>query len=480
MLVPHEVDFPSLPLSRFRPLIGEHRYADLETVAAQARVLLRDASAWNVNSTDRGGGVAEMLHVLLGYGKGAGLDVRWMVIAGDAEFFAITKRIHNRLHGVRGDDGELGPAQVAHYEEVLAENASAFVPMVSPGDVVILHDPQTAGLGAALRAAGARTVWRSHVGTDRANQWTEEAWSFLRPFVEACEAWIFTRHAFVPLWLTGDKVAIIPPSIDPFSPKNEELPREDVDRILGWIGLTTSPPDDGRGRFTRPDGSPGHVVRRASVIADGPPLDPTTPLVVQVSRWDHLKDMQGVMAGFASRVAGRVDADLALIGPAADSVSDDPEGAQVLAECTAAWEAMAPDIRRRIRLVTLPMDDLDENAAMVNAIQRHASVIVQKSLAEGFGLTVAEGMWKSKAVLASAVGGIVDQIAPGTGVLLQDPTALDTYGDTLASMLQQPDELLAVGRRAHRHVLEGFLGDRHLIQYSQLVRSLLTGWSGHA
>ena len=473
MLEPHEVDFPPLPLARFRPLIGEHRYADLETVVAMMRALLRDADIWNVNSTGRGGGVAEMLQVLLGYGKGSGFDVRWLVISGDPEFFAITKRIHNRLHGVPGDDGHLGPSELAHYRQVLADNASAFVPMVNPGDIVLLHDPQTAGLAEALSGAGAHTVWRCHVGTDRANEWTEEAWSFLRPFVEASEAWVFTRHAFVPLWLTGEKVAIIPPSIDPFSPKNQELTGDDVRQILGWIGLVAPPSDDFRARFTRRDGSIGHVIRRATIVADGPPLDPDAPLVVQVSRWDRLKDMQGVMSGFARRVAGRVDAHLALVGPSVDSVSDDPEGAQVLAECTAAWEALGPDVRRRIRLVTLPMDDVDENAAMVNAIQRHATVIVQKSLAEGFGLTVAEGMWKSKPVLASAVGGIVDQIAPGTGVLLDDPEDLDAYGDTLASMLERPETLTAMGQRARRHVLEGFIGDRHLVQYARLIRLIL-------
>jgi trehalose synthase len=473
VLVPHEVDFPTFPLDRFRPLIGEQRYADLETVAAMMRALLRDADIWNVNSTDRGGGVAEMLQVLLGYGKGAGLDVRWLVIAGDAEFFAITKRIHNRLHGVQGDDGELGPAQLAHYRQVLADNASTLVPMVERGDIVLLHDPQTAGLGEALNAAGAHTVWRCHVGTDHVNDWTEEAWGFLRPFVEACEAWVFTRHAFVPLWLTGERVAVIPPSIDPFSPKNQELEPDEVRRILGWIGLVTPPADETRGRFIRRDGSVGHVIRQASIVAEGPPLDPAAPLVVQVSRWDRLKDMRGVMTGFASRVVGRVEADLALVGPEVTGVNDDPEGAEVLAECTAAWEALEPDVRRRVRLVTLPMDDVDENAAMVNAIQRHASVIVQKSLAEGFGLTVAEGMWKSKTVLGSAVGGIVDQIAPGTGVLLPDPEDLDAYGDTLASLLERPGDLVAMGRRARRHVIESFLGDRHLVQYAQLVRLLL-------
>ena len=473
VLQPHEVDFPSLSLERFRPLIGEQRYADLETVASMTRSLLGDTAVWNVNSTERGGGVAEMLQVLLPYSRGTGLDVRWMVISGDTEFFAITKRIHNRLHGVPGDDGELGSAEVAHYRLVLAENAAELGRMVRPGDVVVLHDPQTVGLVGALQAARATVVWRCHVGVDHANEWTENAWSFLRPFVEKCAAWVFTRRAFVPAWLPPDRVAIIAPSVDPFSPKNEDITAADVTAILRSVGLLSPTGDDVGASFLRRDGSEGHVTRRASIVPDGAPLDADAMLVVQVSRWDRLKDMGGVLAGFASQVVGRVDAYLALIGPAVADVSDDPEGARVLAECVAAWEALEPEARRRVRLVSLPMDDLDENAAMVNAAQRHATVIVQKSLAEGFGLTVAEGMWKAKTVLASAVGGIVDQIAPGTGVLLDDPGDLRVFGDTLASLLERPDDLAAMGARARQHVIDGFLGDRHLVEYARLLRMLL-------
>ena len=312
------------------------------------------------------------------------------------------------------------------------------------------------------------------MGSDLTNRWTDEAWAFLKPFVDDCRAWVFTRHAFVPEWLPEDRVAVIPPSIDPFAPKNEDLSPEVVQRILVDIGVVAGVSDGGgrRGEFTRRDGSIGRVVRRASILPEGAPLDPDASLVVQVSRWDRLKDMAGVMAGFASHVVGRVDAYLALVGPMVAEVSDDPEGADVLAECVAAWEGLSPEARGRIRLVSLPMDDIDENAAMVNALQRHASMIVQKSLGEGFGLTVAEGMWKAKTVVASAVGGIVDQIAPGTGVLLDDPRDLDAFGKTVASLLEHPADLESTGMRARRHVIDGFLGDRHLIQYAALIRQL--------
>jgi trehalose synthase len=153
-------------------------------------------------------------------------------------------------------------------------------------------------------------------------------------------------------------------------------------------------------------------------------------------------------------------------------VADDPEGAEVFAECVTAWNDLPIRARRRVTMVTLPMDDIDENAAMVNAIQRHATVIVQKSLVEGFGLTVAEGMWKAKAVVASSVGGITQQVAPGTGILLDDPTDLAAFGDALTEVLARPSQIVSLGSRARQHVLASFVGDQHLILYAQLIAEL--------
>jgi len=474
MLVPRQVDVPPFALERLRPLIGEARFSELEVAADRIRALLGATTFWNVNSTDRGGGVAEMLQVLQGYSRGVGLDMRWLALSGDPEFFVVTKRVHNRLHGVPGDDGDLGPREAAHYRDVLSENAASVLEWVQVGDVALLHDPQTAGLAAALQTAGVTSIWRCHVGVEHSNRWTDQAWAFLRPFLEPCAAFVFTSRSYVPAFLDGAAVTVIPPSIDPFSPKNQELSTVEVRRILGHIGVLDASDPGKPGAFVRRDGSPGHVERGASIVAEGPAIGPDEPLVIQVSRWDHLKDMRGVLVGFAARLAGRHDAHLALVGPAVDDVHDDPEGAQVLGECIAAWETLPRTVRARIRLVTLPMDDVDENAAMVNALQRHATVIVQKSLAEGFGLTVSEGMWKSKPVVASAVGGIVDQIAPGTGVLVADPTDLDAFGDVLGDLLSDLPRAAALGARAHRHVLDNFLGDRHLLQYAHLLETLAT------
>lgn len=468
----HEVDVPVRSLSRFEPLIGADRYAEFRRAAAGSSARLDGRTVWNFNSTATGGGVAEMLEVLVGYIRDAGIDIRWHVIAGDAPFFAITKRIHNRLHGADGDGGELAAHEAEHYARVTTANAERARQLVRPGDVVLLHDPQTAGMAALLAEAGARVVWRCHVGRDGTNRWTDEAWSFLRPHLAACEAFIFSRRQYVPEWIDEPQVRIIPPSIDPFSPKNQDMTDADVILALRRIGLVESDVAAHPVSFVRNDGTLGLVERRATIVQDGPPLEPGDPLVVQVSRWDHLKDMAGVMEGFVQAVPGRVRAHLALVGPQMEAVSDDPEGLEVYKECLAAWEALPSRSRHLVHLVSLPMDDVDENATMVNALQRHASVVVQKSMMEGFGLTVAEGMWKGRAILASRVGGIIDQVAPGTGILLDDPSDLGTFGRTLADLLGQPEELAELGASAREHVLDNFVGDKHLERYAELIEWL--------
>ncbi len=388
-------------------------------------------------------------------------------------FFAITKRIHNRLHGVAGDSGDLRGAETAHYTDVASANAASAIKQVRPGDIVLLHDPQTAGMALPLAGHGAVVVWRCHVGRESNNDWTDQAWSFLREHLIPCTTFIFSLRSYIPSWIDESIAWVIPPSIDPFSPKNQEISKADVIGILRQINILQRD-DDAPIAFTRRDGTKGLVDRRAAILSAGT-LDPDAPLVIQVSRWDRLKDMPGVIEGFASRVALRSDAQLALVGPSSGDVTDDPEEAEVFDQCVTAWMSLVPEIRRNVRLVTLPMNDIDENAAMVNALQRHATVVVQKSLAEGFGLTVAEAMWKSKAVVASNVGGITEQVPPGTGILLEDPTDLDAFGDTLRELLARPDRVAELGVQARRHVLGGFVGDKHLMRYARLMESLVVG-----
>ena len=322
-----------------------------------------------------------------------------------------------------------------------------------------------------LAAAGALVVWRCHIGVDASNDVTEAAWEFLRPYVAAAHGWIFSRRSYVPRWLTGANVQIVPPSIDPFSAKNQEMDAGTVRAILATIGVLGGAAER-PGRFLRPDGTGAEVIRPAAVVADALP-EVDDDLVIQVSRWDRLKDMSGVLHGFARHVAPDGGSFLALAGPSVTNVADDPEGAAVYHDCVLQWRALPARVRSRTMLVTLPLDDVDENAAMVNALQRHAGVVVQKSLAEGFGLTVAEAMWKSRPVVGSAVGGINDQIAPGTGVLLADPTDLPAFGAAIRDLLADREERTRMGSAAHRHVRDNFLADVHLGRYAEILSALM-------
>jgi trehalose synthase len=470
----HEVDVQAIDAARLEPLIGVERMARFDRVAEAARESLAGSTVLNVNSTGAGGGVAEMLQTLLAYARGAGIDTRWLVIEGDPAFFAITKRIHNGLYGSPGDGGDLGPAERSHFEDVLRRNADELLAHIRPNDVVVIHDPQPSALAAAAKSAGARVVWRCHVGLDRANEWSERSWEFLRPYLADVDAIVVSRAAFAPPWADSAQVHVIQPSIDPFSAKNEPISLRNAWLTLSYVGLldgaVETPPAV---RFTRRDGSPGRINRHVDVVQTGPPAPTDAPLVVQVSRWDRMKDMAGVMEGFVQHVDPSLGAHLLLCGPVVTGVADDPEGAEVLDECTGLWRELPHAARSRVHLACIPMADPDENAAIVNAIQRHASVVVQKSLAEGFGLTVSEAMWKRRPVVASAVGGIVDQIEDGVhGLLVDDPADLRAFGAAVESLLRDREDAAQLADNARRRVIDEFLGDRHLEQYAALFEQL--------
>ncbi len=471
----HEVALHATPVDRFAPVVGAQRVDGLRRVLGALRDALDGRRLWHVNSTAAGGGVAEMLHVLLGYERGAGIDVRWAVVGGDAAFFAITKRLHNRLHGHPGDGLPLGPAAHDHYQAITDANAAALRARVRPGDVVVLHDPQTAGLASGLAAAGAQVVWRCHIGGDAPDDALVGAgWDFLRGYLEPVDALVFSRTAHVPSWVNGLPTWIVPPCIDPFSPKNLHLEPAVVETVLARIGMIAGNGGQPPLRFRRSDGRAGEVGQPAEVVREGPPPPADVPLVVQVSRWDRLKDMAGVLRAFADHAAELGAAHLALVGPSAAGVGDDPEAQEVLGECVELWRRLPAATRRRVHLVSLPMDDLVENAAMVNAVQRHATVLVQKSLAEGFGLTVTEGMWKARPMIAGRVGGIQDQIVHGaSGLLVDDPRDLDAFAGALAGVLASPATAQYLGEGARARVIESFLGDRHLAQMARLVLGLL-------
>ena len=469
-----EVLIDPASIQRLANLLTPERAEAFEATAQHGRAMLEGRTVWNVNATSQGGGVAEMLQALLAYGRGAGVDTRWFVLAGDPEFFAITKRLHNMLHGSLGDGGELGPAERAHFLEVTHANEVELTELVQPNDVVLLHDPQTAGMVETFQARGAAVAWRCHIGTDFSTPVTDAGWALLRDLVEPADAFIFSRSQYAPPWVPADRLAIIPPSIDPFSAKNCDLPDADVAAALRRAGLVDIGADGGSVRFSRRDGSVGTLRPLNGLIDGGRPIPRDARVVMQVSRWDALKDMTGVLQGFATYIVDLPsDVHLLLAGPDVSGVTDDPEGALVLETCRVLWQGLPPASRDRVHLCSLPMDDVDENAHLVNALQRHASVVVQKSLVEGFGLTVTEPMWKARPVVASAVGGIYDQIEDGvSGLLLRDPTDLEDYVGSVKKLLDDPDLAHHVGSGAEDRVRDRFLGDRHLTQYVELFDQL--------
>jgi trehalose synthase len=383
--------------------------------------------------------------------------------------------LHHALHGRSGDGSPLGEEQRKLYEEGLRGNAQELSALVRPRDVVILHDPQTAGLAPELLRAGAVIIWRCHIGADEANEQVDLGWDFLEPYLDGVPAFVFTRRQYVPECCNHGRSVTIPPAIDPFSPKNQELDEEVVRAILVHAGIMEGPPGPGQPVFHRQDGSPERVDRQADIVRHGRAPNGNTPLVVQVSRWDPLKDPIGVMDGFARLLddhrAG--DAHLVLAGPNVTAVADDPEGAETLDRVTERWRCLPHGHRRRVHLACLPMADSEENAAIVNALQRHAAVVVQKSLEEGFGLTVAEAMWKSRPVLGSAVGGIQEQIEDGvSGLLVKDPEDLTAFGSLLQRLLGDRPYAESLGQTARERVRKDYLGLRQLIQHAELLERI--------
>ena len=469
MAKPVQVDLVPQELERYRELLGRD-YESIAAVSATAGENLAGRVVWNVNSTSRGGGVAEMLRAYLPYVLDGDVDTRWVVLQEEPSFFLLTKRIHNNIHGDPGDGGSLGDEEKSFYLEALADSGRHLAGMVSAGDVVILHDPQTAGLVPTLRLRGATVIWRCHIGIDDPNDHARRAAAFLAPEVSQADACVFSRPSYVWPQLPEGLGHIIAPGIDAFTPKNQPMSDETRDAVLGVIGLTAEPPASAPA-FTRADGSAGQVLSPGVVVQDQP-LPRNVPLVVQISRWDRLKDHGGLLTLFATELKSD-QAHLALVGPDSAGVDDDPEGAAVYEEIVRQREDLPPAIRSRVHLVSLPMDDLDENAFMVNAIQRRADVIVQKSIAEGFGLTVSEGMWKSRPMVASRVGGIQDQIIDGeSGLLVDDPFDLPAFARAIDGLLDDPDRAAKIGENAREAVRSGLLSVQRLVRHYQLIDAL--------
>ena len=418
-----------------------------------------------------------MLPTLIAYARGAGIDARWLVIEGAPDFFRLTKRLHHALHGSSGDGSPLGDAERDLYEQVLRANAKELEGIIRPRDVVVLHDPQTAGLAPHLIRLGAVVIWRCHIGCDRPDEQAELGWSFLRPYLAEVAALVFSREAYIPSWCERAPGVVIQPSIDPFSAKNQDLDEDTVRAILVHTGLVEGPSGDGAADI--PPG--GRDARAGRPAGRHHPPGAGSRLGRSAGRADlalgSAERPPGCDAGFADLVDGTAPAGAELVWPVQTSTRwpTIPRARQCSTRYSTAWRQLSHADRRRIQLVNLPMADAEENAAIVNALQRHAAVVVQKSLHEGFGLTVTEAMWKGRPIVASATGGIQDQIVDGIHGLLVPTRTISGLRRGDPATAGGPALRRATGCNARERARQEYLGVRHLLQYEQLLATSRTG-----
>ncbi len=461
--------------------------ADLRAEGRRLAGQLGGRTIWMVSSTATGGGVAEMLPRVVAMLCELGVHTRWVVIGSDEQrFFTATKQIHNLIHGAGVP--RLDATDRAVYEAVSLANEQMLAEHVRPGDVVIAHDPQPAGAVSLLkRRYPIRAIWRSHIGLDRENDATREAWGFLHPWLTEYDRVVFSVESYVPEPLRRC-ARIIPPAIDPLSHKNRELPVHKLTGVLTSASLLAPTHPQLTDRF---ETAAQRLQDEGGFAPAMYPEDPGLlfrPIVTQVSRFDRLKGFLPLLRGFVRlkemvrkqrtnltrRHGRRLEiARLVLAGSDPRGVRDDPEGQEVLDELTAACLGLDPEIRRDVVLLVLPMVSRKENALMVNAIQRCSSVVVQNSLQEGFGLTAAEAMWKSCPILGTQAVGLRAQIRPGVdGGLIDDPEDADEIATKLNFMLAAPKTRTTWGENARRRVAEEYLVFRQVHRWLCLVSQL--------
>jgi len=387
-------------LQDYEPIVGRSCIEELRMLSEQ----LAGRIVQNINSTFVGGGVAEILEHMVPLLNQLGVDARWEVIRGSDEFFEVTKKFHNALHG---NVEKISKKDFALFSEVTQQNLEE---MRFYGDILFVHDPQPVGLIARKKEIGRKWVWRCHIDVSNPDR---KVWKFLRSFVVDYDAAVFSAPSFaqqLPI-----RQFMITPSIDPLSDKNRELDSGTIDAVLAGYGLTSD-----------------------------------KPMIVQISRFDRLKDPLGVIEAF-EMVKKSIDCQLVLAGGTA---TDDPESEEVLDEVRKRAEG-----NHDIHILLMP----PESNVEINALQRAATVVMQKSLKEGFGLTISEALWKAKPVVAGAVGGIPLQIRNKlTGLLCH---TVEGAAYALRQLLSNPEYARQLGQNGKEHVRQNFLITNHLKDY---------------
>ncbi|MDD3345066.1 MAG: glycosyltransferase [Candidatus Omnitrophica bacterium] len=391
-------------IEEYTPLVGQAVMDDLRLLGER----LKGKVIQHINSTPVGGGVAEILNRMVPLLRELQVDTKWDVIKGGEQFFEVTKKFHNSLHG---RPGEVSQRDFDIFMDTSRENIKD---VNTYGDIVFVHDPQPIAL--VQKKDSNKWLWRCHVDVSNPN---EKVWNFLMNFIVQYDSAVFSAPSFsrkIPI-----RQFLISPSIDPLSDKNKELPQEKIDFVLRKYGI-----------------------------------EKNKPIITQISRFDRLKDPVGVIDSYL-QVKRYIDCQLILAGGAAN---DDPEGFQVLSEVKEKAKN-DPDIH----ILLLPQNDIE-----VNALQRASDVILQKSIKEGFGLTVSEALWKAKPVVASNVGGIPLQIKHKYSGLLCH--SVEGASFAVKQLLSSPEYARKLGENGREHVKNNFLITRHLRDYMLLFLSL--------
>lgn len=429
---------------------------DLPTLIRAARRLV-GRTVWHVNTTALGGGVAELLRVTVPQHRAAGVASRWLVTRGTPGFFALTKQLHHMLHGRPGNGRTPDADDEQLYTTTTTAQAKAMLHRARSGDFAVLHDPQTLGLAPALHRAGLHVIWRSHIGTHRRSPLVAAAWRFLAPYTGGVDHFIFSSPAYIPPLLAGRSVEVIRPAIDPAAAKCRPMGPAEVAAVLHAAGLQDDSTD-----------SPLPSLTGTVRLLQDAPLPADAPAVVQLSRWDPLKDMHGVLQAFTEHIAPFTPAHLVLAGPDPEEVADDLENRAVLSDIVHALARLPEPVRRRVHLMVLSLRVRHVNALIVNALQRRATVIAQKSLEEGFGLGITEAMHKHRPVVAADVGGIREQITDREHGLLVPPHDLAAFGAAVRELLGDPALAARLAAAAGKHCERNFLVNREHEQYAGL------------
>jgi trehalose synthase len=404
-------------LAEYEPIVGRVAISQLYQLAEH----LKGATVVHVNSTREGGGVAEILNWLVPMMNELGLQASWEVIEGNAGFFHATKSFHN---GLQGKPTALTRSMIGDYENTIEANAARLRPILEAADFVVIHDPQPAYLLGLCPEKHGKWIWRCHIDVSKPYR---RVWQYLKKKVDEYDASIFSMADFAQSM--SHPQFLIAPSIDPLSPKNGELSAAYIDRIMKKYKI---------------------------------PRD--KPIITQISRFDRFKDPLGVIQAFKIIKEG-IACELVLAGGGA---TDDPEGAAVLEEVK---EAANGD--ENIHILFLPPDA----HKTVNALQRASTIVIQKSLQEGFGLTVTEALWKGKPVIGGNVGGIRRQVHNHhTGFLVDTPEGMALR---VRYLLRRPNTIKAIGKTARQFVRENYLLTRHLREYLTLFLGLKQGLSDH-